>query len=145
MRRTRLFPVLVLVFLAACGSDAMPASATEPPPFTGLLVDLLSDPRPHLGAQVQVTGTIGRVAEGGPMLTLRDAGGGEVVVLIDPPDDEYAINYVPGEQAEVTGVLLEMTAENIDSAESPHLEGAAVMRYWSGPRYLIITSEGPIT
>jgi hypothetical protein len=117
----------------------------EPTPFRGDLATLLSEVEEHMGAQVRVTGDIGIVAEGGPILTLTSTGTGmgEILVVFDTRlnGGQYSLDYVRGEPAIVEGTLLELTAVNIDSIGDRYIDGATVIEFMRGPNYLIIATS----
>ena len=127
------------------GVGIAPAQPFEPTPFRGDFATLLSEVEEHMGAQVRVTGDIGTVAEGGPILTLTSTGTGmgEILVVFDTRlnGGEYSLDYVRGEPATVEGTLLELTAENIDSIGDRYIDGATVIDFMRGPKYLIISTS----
>jgi hypothetical protein len=114
-------------------------------PFIGTAAELLAVAEGHIGNEVRVTGDVGIVAEGGPMLTLTADGGGvgEFLVLIDTRENEgrYTLDYVVGRPVEVEGTLLELTADNIDSVGNPFIDGVDVIDFIRGPQYLIIATS----
>jgi hypothetical protein len=122
-----------------------PMPSSEPSPFAGTAAQLLVIGEEQIGKQVRVTGDVGIVAEGGPMLTLTayGTGVGEFLVLIDTSvnDGQYTLDYVVGEPAEVEGTLLELTAENIDSVGNPRIDGTDVIDFIRGPEYLIVATS----
>lgn len=146
---------VILVLAGACTPDAPPgpsgsgrspeaASATQQAaPFVGDVAALIANGPRHMGAAVEVTGLVGAVAEGGPLFALTDANQEvELIVLID--EVHYSLDWLRGDQLVVTGTLYEFSAENVDRAGSPVLEGHAVVRVWPHVRYLVITSEPPL-
>jgi hypothetical protein len=118
------------------------ASASEEAvSFTGDVADLLAEAADQVGSIVHVTGTIGTVAEGVPVFTMTDdAGRGEIAVIVDPTTSggDYTLIYPEGEAAQMTGRLVEFTAENIDSLEIPLVDGQEVVDLLGGVEYLLI-------
>jgi hypothetical protein len=124
--------------------DSEPPSS-PPSSFDGDISQLLEHAEQLIGRRVRVTGDIGVVAEGGPLLTLTTGGPGigEILVLFDTRVNGggYSLDYRRGQPAAVEGTLLELTPENIDSVENPYLDGGDVIDFMAGPEYLIISTR----
>lgn len=118
---------------------------SSPTSFDGDIWQLLLQAEHFIGRPVRVTGDIGVVAEGGPLLTLSTgaAGIGEILVLFDTRlnGGQYSLDYTRGKPAVVEGTLLELTPENVDSVGNPYLDGADVIEFMHGPQYLIISTR----
>jgi hypothetical protein len=107
---------------------------------------LLASASEHLGAEVEITGDVCDVAEGGPLLFLADgAGECRIIVLIDTrlSSDGARGDWIENRRATVIGTFGELTAENVDSIESESLEGEGFVAFWEpeGYRYLVIATR----